>query len=243
MQGEHGSKVLVVGQFQTSAHAADMQRTPPRIIVGPDPEWRLQPLITLLEIREWVRVTTDPIDDSVFLQGLVMQQHKTREICQEMNGEPMERLGLAKVAQGNFQRIHVPAGFELVSRLRQALPQIVRAFGGQECLRPKGFDERILDERCNIVGNSITKSGERVIIEYCASFKRKWKCVLIASQVVEADLFTRSMGNCDGRAGAEVVVDDDVEGCALDTAGDFRKNKVLEPDTWVEEPGLMPREQ
>ena len=66
---------------------------------------------------------------------------------------------------------------------------------------------------------------------------------MIASQVVEADLGARSLGNCDGRAGAEVVVDDDVEGCALDTAGDFRKNKVLEPDTWVEEPWLMPREK
>ena len=118
-------------------------------------------------------------------------------MCQEVNGEPPERLGLAEMTKRNFKRIHVPVRFELMSSLREALSQIVRAFGGQKCLHPKGLDERILDQRANAVGDSITKSRKRAVIEYCAFFKGKRKRVLIASQVSEFDLCTRPIGNRD----------------------------------------------
>ncbi len=88
-----------------------------------------------------------------------------RQMRQQVDSKPAERLGRTNLTQRQFERIEPQLLLELVSRLRKTSPQIVGRTGALRDHRPKLIDHWVLDQRCDLLGGSSPKTGQSITID------------------------------------------------------------------------------
>src|SRR5438874_5572365 len=110
--------------------------------------------------------TPNAVQPTVFLDAVVIDGVKIRQMAEKMAGEPGEWLGLAKRADGHLQIVTAPGTLQRPARGDQAFSQQPGALGLPANLFPVRSQQRyktpVLDQRSNAVRKG---SEQRLILD------------------------------------------------------------------------------
>ena len=126
---------------------------------SPDPERGLQPLACPVEGRDGMMPTADVVGCAILGQAGIMDLLVTRELGQQVRGEPEEAVGLAEQAEGELQVGDAPGRLDLAPGQgeSQARPRRLRRDGGSLGARSR----RAAGRRIAAVQGLVHPFGER----------------------------------------------------------------------------------
>ena len=194
------------------------------------------------KLGDRVVLAADPMGRAILVERVVMNLQVPGKLGQKVRDEPVKPVGLADLAQGNFEIRDAPRRLELAPRQRKTQP--VRGGLGRraEHSRPEIVDQRVGDRMAQHRPHAVAERRKPVFLEDRRVFKR-----CIATPPVELDA---GRAECPCSPAIGTTIDDDL-GMSLSTIrlrptpplvlGDRRRGEILDPDAGVKQLGLMAR--
>ena len=132
-------------ELHQPANLPDQKWPTPRLRHSPGPERSFQPFPLAAERGDRVVLASDPVKNPVSGESGVVNCLKPRQMSQQVRGEPAKSVGLAEIAQGDFEIFHPPIGFHQPTSPREPMTNPTSGIARRD-MAPKLIDERVAHE-------------------------------------------------------------------------------------------------